>query len=259
MKRQNQDDQLRWDAAASAYDVVMGSQGDNLKKYVVDPVLFYLLGEIKNKNILDAGCGNGYLLSQLIKKGAKVSGVDFSQKMISIAKSKCKQGKFLLADLSKHLPFPNQSFDIVIAHFVFMDLPNLSAALNECERVLNKKGIMVFSVLHPCFSPPAVYIKRGLIGRLIPGKFFLKIKNYFAKGSTLISIGKSSPPTRVYHRSLEEYFSVLRQSGFIVTDFREPACNTNLIKKFPKLKPFTLVPVVAIFKAKKNKKTKKLI
>jgi hypothetical protein len=50
--------------------------GDLNRQHVVDPVIFRLIGSVEDSEILDAGCGNGYLCRLLAKKGARVVGVD---------------------------------------------------------------------------------------------------------------------------------------------------------------------------------------
>ena len=47
--------------------------------------------EIKNKKILDIGCGGGILSEELSKMGAKVTGIDSSKKSINIAKKHAKE------------------------------------------------------------------------------------------------------------------------------------------------------------------------
>ena len=52
------------------------------------PTTLKMLGNIKGKKILDFGCGPGIYIKVLKKKGAKLKGVDISEKMIKIAKKK---------------------------------------------------------------------------------------------------------------------------------------------------------------------------
>ena len=54
--------------------------GDIHRVVLLNPTIFSLLGEVDGNHLLDAGCGEGYLSRLLVKKGARVTAVDFSQK-----------------------------------------------------------------------------------------------------------------------------------------------------------------------------------
>src|SRR5688500_15342907 len=53
-----------------------GEEGDFARQYLLNPALFSLLGDVKNKRVLDAGCGTGYLARLLSKQGAQVVGIE---------------------------------------------------------------------------------------------------------------------------------------------------------------------------------------
>lgn len=63
-----------------------------------------LLGEVKNKKILFAGCGDGRECIPTIKKGAKVIGIDISMNCIKLAEENCKKfsAHFLIMDFEKN-------------------------------------------------------------------------------------------------------------------------------------------------------------
>lgn len=52
----------RWDRFADTYSANHFEQGDIHKEVFLNPTLFTLMGKVKNKRVLDAGCGEGYLL-----------------------------------------------------------------------------------------------------------------------------------------------------------------------------------------------------
>src|SRR3990167_9071929 len=74
------------------------------------------LGDIHGKKILDAGTGTGNLALLLEKRGAKVVGLDFSKEGLEIFKKKLPNNKVVFHDLTKPLPFPNESFDAVVSN-----------------------------------------------------------------------------------------------------------------------------------------------
>ena len=59
--------------------VGFGDEGDLTRKYLLNPAIFALLGDVRGKIILDAGCGQGYLCRLLAKKGAHVTGIEPSE------------------------------------------------------------------------------------------------------------------------------------------------------------------------------------
>ncbi len=75
----------RWERFAEEYAETHTEHGDTHKEVLLNPVLFKLLGDIKGKRILDAGCGEGYLSRKLAKAGAEVTAVDYAKRMLEIA------------------------------------------------------------------------------------------------------------------------------------------------------------------------------
>ena len=75
-----------WDQKAQEWDGWIGKEGDFNRRYNTDPVLWRFLGDVSGLAVLDAGCGTGYLCNKLAQKGARVTGVDFSPRMIEVAK-----------------------------------------------------------------------------------------------------------------------------------------------------------------------------
>ena len=73
-----------WDKFAHKWSDRYTEYGDMNRQYIIDPVIFRLLGSVKDLSILDAGCGNGYLCRLLARKGAKMVGVDISKRFIQI-------------------------------------------------------------------------------------------------------------------------------------------------------------------------------
>jgi ubiquinone/menaquinone biosynthesis C-methylase UbiE len=101
------------------------------------------------KNILEAGCGTGRLLTSLKKKTYSIYGVDISPYMLAIAHRKYK-GKFLNAHLIRadiaHLPFRDSSFDFIFCIRVINQLPSKTYAfdsIRELCRVCKKSGVML--------------------------------------------------------------------------------------------------------------------
>jgi 2-polyprenyl-3-methyl-5-hydroxy-6-metoxy-1,4-benzoquinol methylase len=63
-----------WDRYANEWNKRYTELGDKNRQYIIDPSILNILGRVKGKRILDAGCGNGYLCRLLSTKGAKMMG-----------------------------------------------------------------------------------------------------------------------------------------------------------------------------------------
>ena len=105
------------------------------------------------KKILDVATGTAdFAISSSKIKGAKITGIDISEGMIEVGKSKIKKEgledviNLQIAD-SEDLPFDDFTFDAITAGFGVRNFENLEKGLYEMYRVLEKKGIV--AILEP--------------------------------------------------------------------------------------------------------------
>lgn len=108
-----------------------------------------LLGDVKNKKILDVGAGTGRLALRLAKAGAEVTALDVSEKMLE--KIKIEIGK-VVGD-AENLEFANESFDIVIATFLIVHLRDLRRFFDEVYRVLKTSGMFLVTNINQRKAP----------------------------------------------------------------------------------------------------------
>ena len=97
---------------------------------------------------MDIGCGEGRVTRDLTARGHKVTGVDAAPTLLAAAKEADPTGTYLVADAAD-LPFPDNSFDIVIGYNTFMDVPDLPGSLSEAARVLSPGGHLCMAITHP--------------------------------------------------------------------------------------------------------------
>jgi len=133
----------------------VGSRGffDDLDQYHFEK-LHHLLRLVdfdgyRGRTVLEVGCGAGVDLARFAKGGAEVTGVDLAPSAIDLAKANFEQqglrGRFDVAD-AEHLPFPDNSFDLVYAHGVVQYTANPGQLTRECHRVLKPGGQAIFQV-----------------------------------------------------------------------------------------------------------------
>ena len=81
----------RWNEHAEAFTAGYTEEGDRSRRILLNPAIFSLLGHVEGTEILDAGCGEGYLSRLLERKGAHVTAVDYSTEMLKLAEAKAPE------------------------------------------------------------------------------------------------------------------------------------------------------------------------
>lgn len=104
---------------------------------------------LKNKRVLDIGCGEGQYLAYFLSKESYVTGVDYSPKMLNLAKKYLRDKGFynfsLIKANAKMLPFGNNHFDIVMAIGLLEYLTTPEKVISEITRVLKPNGYAMLS------------------------------------------------------------------------------------------------------------------
>ncbi len=98
------------------------------------------------RTVLDVGCGTGALCAAWKQRGYAATGVDREAKMVDVARRKT-QGSgidFLVGDVLRGLPFPDASFDVVIASHVAHGLPaeERQVMYSEMKRIAKRLVIL---------------------------------------------------------------------------------------------------------------------
>lgn len=80
---------------------------------------------VRNKNVLDAGCGEGYLSRMLARSEATVTAVDYSSRMIEIAKERTPNDLLIdyrQANCEDLNCLEDKNFDLIVSNMVIQDL-----------------------------------------------------------------------------------------------------------------------------------------
>ena len=94
-----------------------------------------------NAKVLDAGCGAGIPISQMLSEHFDVTGVDFSEAQIKLAKKHVPKANFICQDMTK-LDFPENTFDGICSYYAIIHIPREEhqALLIYFHRMLKPEG-----------------------------------------------------------------------------------------------------------------------
>lgn len=250
----------QWENNAIAFTELIGGIGTPHHRHILNPCIDELLGDVTGKRLLDAGCGEGYLSRHYAAKGASVTAIDLSERLIetsrSLAEGEETTVEYSVANICHLDSISDLEFDLVLANLVLLNVPCLKEALGEFYRVLRRGGYLVFSVVHPAFNiyGPGLWEmgkKDTRTGRR-EGLYF-KVDRYFEEKEYERYWSKRTGeefPVAItfFHRTLATYINALTDSGFRLEAFREPlpVLDDGFFDKERR------IPFFAVLKAKKE-------
>ena len=151
-----------YEKLADAYSARAPTKPHNA--YYERPATLSLLGDVRGKRVLDAGCGPGIYAEELVVRGAEVVGFDASGRMVDLARERLRgRAEVSRANLEEPLMWlEDASFDLVVSALAMDYVENWHGPLSEFYRVLRPAGKLVFSVEHPTFKfVEQVYEREG--------------------------------------------------------------------------------------------------
>lgn len=176
--------------------------------------------------ILDLACGTGDLSLALLKKGAKVEGIDLSDGMLNVAEKKCAKFSdritFKIADASD-LPYPSSTFDCVTIAYGIRNFDDRGTALNQIFRTIRPGGLLM--ILE--FASPT-----NKIIKAIYTLYFKYILPFLAK---LFTLGKEKGAYRYFVNSVEKFpkfekfCSEIQNAGFVDVNFKKQSFGISVL------------------------------
>ncbi len=239
----------QWDEAAESWVDFVRQGKDYYRDELNNPAIFRLLGNVKGQLVLDLACGEGYNARILARKCAKVTGVDFSTKLIELARIEEEKEKlgidYHIADAADLSKFPSNYFDIVTCFMALQDIKDYGKAVSEVARVLKDKNRFVFSIPHPCFE---MVVNKG--NRISTNT------RYFGAAEDHVhwKMDRLLKPfeTTSFHRTLTDYFEVLYKNRLLIKRLVEPQPTKQGVEKHPPLKQVLLRPQSVVIEAAKE-------
>jgi SAM-dependent methyltransferase len=195
-----------YDGFAEAYS--QANESNLLNGFYERPAMVRLAGDVEGLRVLDAGCGSGPLAAALQARGAVVTGLDSSVRMVELVRRRLgAEADLRVADLGAPLPFDDDAFDMVVASLVLHYLEDWVAPLSELRRVLRPGGRVVLSVPHPS----AYLVNYG-------GRTYFDTVRY----SEEFEFAGQKAVLTYWHRPLHAMTDAFTQTGFRISVVSEP-------------------------------------
>lgn len=201
-------------SSVSRYDEIAEWYCDFTGDWLPEPIALPP-ADVRGRRVLDMACGYGPASRYLAARGATVTGVDLSSRLLARAAameaSEPLGITYVQGDVSATEWWDGESFDGVLCNMALMDIDDLDGALATAARVVETRGWFSMSVLHPCFpggpdAQPSWPPDRGYSWEGLWNTNGVGVRGHAS----------------VNHRTLSTYLNAMVRAGFELEEFAEP-------------------------------------
>ncbi|SMD44840.1 Methyltransferase domain-containing protein [Aquiflexum balticum DSM 16537] len=197
-----------WDINAEEWIKVLKEQKIPSREITNPAIINHVLG-FKLKNILDLGCGEGWLCRALSTKGIETFGVDGSERLILEASEKGKSSNYQclsFEDIIIGTKINGAPFEGIIFNFCLYEKSMTERLLIKIDELLVNDGYIFIQTLHPF-----TFHKNGQT-----------YKSEWVNDSWKGLPGNFKMPHRWYFRTLEDWMYLFQKTGYTMINLREP-------------------------------------
>lgn len=211
----------RWEEEAANW--IRWARTPNHDDYwAMSPAFFNEIVPEPKGHTLEIGCGEGRSSRDLVARGHRVVAIDVSPTLVAHARASDPASQYLVANAAS-LPFPDSSFDLVVAYNSLMDVDDMPGVVSEAGRVLRRNGRFCVCVTHPIADAGRFENREPDAPFVIRGSYLAKRKfeETFERGGIRMTFHGWCYP-------LEAYFVAFESAGLLVERLREPAAPEQL-------------------------------
>ncbi len=208
-----------------------------------------LLPDLRNKSVLDLGCGFGwYCRFAREQQASSVVGVDLSEKMLEDARKQTHDPAISYLHMPiEDIEFPNDQFDVVFSSLAFHYIQSFEGICKKVHECLKPGGMFIFSVEHPIFTSRQEqdwYIDdQG-------NRLHWPVDHYQKEG--LRQTPFLSEHVIKYHRTISTYVNDVIGAGFELKAVKEPTPPGEMLTGEPLLNDENRRPMFFIISAEKG-------
>lgn len=251
-----------WEANAEAWTRQSRAGYDVYRDALNTPAFLALLPPVTALSGLDIGCGEGTNTRRVAALGARMQGIDIAPTFIRHARdmeARDPLGVAFQIASATDLPFAADTFDFATSFMAMMDVADQKSALKEAGRVVRAGGFFQFSILHPCFVPPARKNIRDEAGNPVAiqiARYFDgrdgEIESWFF-GALPAEQRESALPFSIprFHRTLSEWVGMIVAAGFVIEALGEPMADERLAAAEPHVADTRVAPIFLHFLLRK--------
>lgn len=234
----------QWNLNADLWTEQVRAGWDIYREHWNNPAFLPFVGDLAGKDVLDAGCGEGYNTRIFARRGGRMIGVDLSPRMIERAREEERREplgiRYEVTSYSDLGAFADDSFDACVSTMALMDGPDFPGAMREIRRVMKPGAPLCFSILHPCFATKGLGWLNDAGGH--PVKF--TVADYFDDTPWVDrwKFGHAPNAAQVenfrvprFDRTLSHYLNALLDAGLVFERIDEPRASEDACRRFPAL------------------------
>ncbi|WP_042478493.1 class I SAM-dependent methyltransferase [Bacillus ndiopicus] len=222
---------------------------NNYNNLLEQPNFLTLVPALKDKVVLDIGCGMGGFAAACVNQGARhVTGIDISANMIATAKSLHTYENLTFEQAAfEDLIVPTASIDFISSSLAFHYIADFSQLIKKISVALRSDGILLFSIEHPIATSNKAneYSITDETGNIL----HFALDNYQNEG--LRTQHWLVDNVMTYHRTMSTVLNTLIDNGLKIEKIIEPMPTDEAIAKLPSIQKELRRPSFLIVRARK--------
>jgi SAM-dependent methyltransferase len=198
--------------------------------------------------VLDVGTGEGQVARLAAAQGSSlVAGIDPTANQVAVATQR-GGGPVYARSGADALPFPDGSFDAVVACLVFEHIEAVDEAIDEVARVLRPGGRFAFFLNHPLLQTPnSGWIDDHVVD---PPEQYWRIGPYLVEDHSVEEVEKDVFIPFI-HRPMSRYVNAMAESGLVLRRMMEPAPPPGFILRAVEYEQASSIPRLLVLVADK--------